>query len=79
MLNQTSLYLCKQLDSTGLPPHFAIAIDKFTPHRDTNQAIMVILPYNGRRVSMPVDAPLVYECLDDDGTIQGGSGQDLAQ
>ena len=28
---------------------------------------------------MPVDAPLVYECSDDDGTIQGGTGQDLAQ
>ena len=48
VLNQTSLYLRKPLDSTGLPPHFAIAIDKSTPHRDTNQAIMIILPFNGR-------------------------------
>jgi hypothetical protein len=40
---------------------------------------MVILPFNGRRASMPTDAPLVYECSDDDGTIQGGTGQDLAQ
>ncbi len=60
VLNQTSSYLCQSLDSTGLPPHFAIAIDKSTPHRDTNQAIMVILPFNGHRVSMPIDAPLVY-------------------
>ena len=79
VLNQTSSYLRKPFDSTGLPPHFAIAIDKSTPHRDTNQAIMVIMPCNGRRVSMPVDAPLVYECLDDNGTIQGETGQDLAQ
>ena len=78
VLNQTSSYLCQSLDSTGLPPHFAIAVDKSTPHRDTNQAIMVILPFNSRRVSMPIDAPLVYECSDDYGTMQGGTGQDLA-
>ena len=79
VLNQTCLYLRKSLDSTGLPPHFAIYIDKSTPHRDTNQAIMIIITYNGRWVSMPVDAPSVYECSDDDGTIQGGTEQDLAQ
>lgn len=28
---------------------------------------------------MPIDAPLVYECSDDDGTIHGGTGEDLAQ
>ena len=66
------------MDSTGLPPHFAIAIDKSTPHPDTNQAIMVILPCNGQRVAMPLDAPLVYECVDNHGSVFGGTGQDLA-
>ena len=28
---------------------------------------------------MPVDAPSVLECSDDNGTILGGTGQDLAQ
>ena len=66
------------LRSTGLPPHFSVAIDKSTPNRDTNQAIMVIMPYDGFRISMPVDAPLVYESSED-GNITGGTGQDLAE
>ena len=37
------------------------------------------MPCNCRRVSMPGDAALVYKYLDDHRTIQGGTGQDLAQ
>ena len=51
--------------------------DKSKPHRDTNQA-MVIMSYNRFRISMPVDAPLVYESSEE-GDITGGTGQDLAE
>lgn len=82
ILNQTALYMHKPLESTGLPPHFSVAIDKSTPHRDTNQAIMIIVQVEGRRVAMPIDAPLVYGYQEtQDGinpVIQGGSGKDLA-
>ena len=65
------------LPSTGLKPHFLMAIDKSTPYRDTNHAILIIMPVNGRRVAVPMDAPLVYK-IDDEGDITGGSGVDLA-
>ena len=83
ILRQTTSYLHKCLESTGLPPHFSVAVDKSTPHRDTNQAIMLIFPVNGKRVSMPIDAPLVYnyerEEDSDAHSIQGGYGVDLAE
>ena len=72
----------KPLENTGLPPHFSVAIDKSTPHRDTNQAIMVIVQVDGRRIAMPIDAPLVYGYQETqegmNPVIQGGSGKDLA-
>ena len=82
VLNQTALYMHKPLENTGLPPHFSVAIDKSTPHRDTNQAIMVIVQVDGRRIAMPIDAPLVYGYQETqegmNPVIQGGSGKDLA-
>ena len=77
-LKQTSAYLHKPLKSTGMQPHFSVAVDKSTPHRDTNQAIMVLVPFKGTRHSMPIDAPLVYKYSKDDDAVQGGSGRDLA-
>ncbi|XP_046862665.1 uncharacterized protein LOC124456224 [Xenia sp. Carnegie-2017] len=66
----------------GRLPHFSVAIDKSTPHKDTYQAIMIFLPVNGKRTAMPIDAPLVYEYRDadsdDEDTIRGGYGEDLA-
>eukprot|EP00794_Sanderia_malayensis_P003887 gene3887-4431_t len=83
VLKQTRLYMHVPLSSTGLPPHFSVAIDKSTPHRDTNHAIMIIVQVNGRRIAMPIDAPLVYGYEEDeDGAnveLQGGSGIDLAE
>ena len=60
-----------------MPPHFSIAVDKSTPHRDTNHAIMVIVPMSGVRMAIPIDAPLVYD-LDEEGDLHGGCGVDLA-
>lgn len=70
-------YLKTDLPSTGIRPHFSIAVDKSTPHRDTNHAIMLIVPLNGVRKAIPLDAPLVYD-INDDGELSGGSGSDLA-
>lgn len=43
---------------------------------------MIFLPVNGKRTAMPIDAPLVYEYRDadsdDEDTIRGGYGEDLA-
>ena len=66
-----------------MPPHFSVTVDKSTPHRDTNQAIMLIFPVNGKRVSMPIDALPVYEYGrlkdSDENSVQGSYGVDLAE
>ena len=77
VLEKTALYLKKELPCTGFPPHFGVAIDKSTPHRDTNQAIVLLIPSEGKRVAMPVDAPLVY-ALSESNTLEGGAHVDLA-
>ena len=69
-------FLNTKLPSTGVRPHFSIAVDKSTPHRETNHAVLVIIPVNGVGVAIPVDAPIVYGMEADQ--IVGGSGEDLA-
>lgn len=77
-LHRTSTYLATPLPNTGLPPHFAVAVDKSTPIRDTNQAIMLLMPFEGKRIAMPIDAPKVYGYSDEEHAITGGTGRDLA-
>ena len=77
VLEKTAFHLKNKLPCTGFPPHFGVAIDKSTPHRDTNQALLLILPSEGKRVAMPVDAPLVY-ALSESNTLEGGAHIDLA-
>ena len=76
IMKRTKEYLRTPLQSTGLPPHFSLAADKSTPHRETNHAVLVILPVEGKRVALPIDVPCVYEIVEDD--IAGGSGECLA-
>ena len=80
-LTQTSKYLKKPLESTGLRPHISLAVDKSTPHRDTNHAILVLLPVDGKRIAVPLDAPPVYSIVEGTKDIEGGGGggQDLAE
>ena len=78
-LLQTKDFLKKPLESTGLPPHISLAVDKSTPHRDTNHAVLVILPVQGKRIAMPLDAPPVYRIAEMTADIEGGTGQDLAK
>ena len=42
-----------------------------------NQALLLILLSEGKRVAMPVDAPLVY-ALSESNTLEGGAHVDLA-
>lgn len=76
ILTKTGKYLKEVLPSTGLQPHFSVAVDKSTPHRETNHAIVVIMPVDGKRIAVPVDAPLVYQVKD--GNVTGGGGEALA-
>lgn len=78
-LIQTKNYLKEPLESTGLRSHISLAVDKSTPHRDTNHAILVLLPVKGKRIAMPLDAPPVYSVAEDTNNIEGGDGQDLAE
>ncbi len=68
-LQQTKDFLKKPLES----------IDKSTPHRDTNHAVLVILLVQGKRIAMPLDAPPVYRVAETTADIEGGTGQDLAK
>ena len=78
---QTKNFLKDPLVSTGLRPHISLAVDKSTPHRETNHAIVLILPVNGKRFAMPIDAPVVYSYSGDDkgADIYSGTGEDLAE
>lgn len=76
---KTSEYLRKPLKATGLRPHVSIAIDKSTPHRETNHAILMLMPVNGRRVAMPLDCPLVYSVDPVTRDVVGGCGADLVE
>ena len=75
-LIETKNYL-KEL--TGLRPHISLAVDKSTPHRETNHAVMILLPIKGKRVAVPIDAPPVYSLAEGTGDVVGGEGQDLAR
>ena len=77
ILNKTKNYLKTPLDSTGVRPHFSVAVDKSTPHRDTNHAVLLIVPVNGVRMAIPIDAPIVYS-IGETGDVCGGSGANLA-
>ncbi|XP_018010566.1 uncharacterized protein LOC108667964 [Hyalella azteca] len=76
--------LLQPLLSTGLPPHFYITADKSTVNRHTNQAILLIVNFNGKRIAVPVGAPPVYSVdvnsVDDTTQVQliGGSAVELA-
>ena len=79
LIQKMKQYMVKPLPSTGMPPHFSVAVDKSTPHRETNHAVMVIVPVNGIRVALPLDAEVVYK-ISDVGTtaLAGGTGSELA-
>jgi hypothetical protein len=55
-------WLNQPLPSTQLPPHIWATIDKATPARITNQAVLVVgRNESGTPCPIPVDAPAVYK------------------
>lgn len=58
--------------------NFAVALDKSTPHWDTNHEVLLVIPVEGIRVAIPIDAPIVYTVGESD-QMFGGSGTELAK
>lgn len=67
------------MEYTGLPPHISLAVDKSIPHRETNHAVLLLIPVEGKRIAMPLDAPAVYTVDKETKEVQGGYDQDLAK
>jgi len=61
---ECSKVLRQPLKSTGMPPHFFISVDKSTPRRETNQALLLLFVNEGKRVAFPVSANVVYKTSD---------------
>lgn len=78
---QTAEFLRKPLPSTRLPPHFYVTSDKSTPHRVTNQAIMLCPMIDGKREAIAVSAPDVYHETETGkkGDVSGGESEELAK
>ena len=61
MVNEkTKQELMKCISSTGLPPHYFMALDKATVNKRTNQATIICLTIGGVKVPIIVGAPEVY-------------------
>ena len=74
----TKKELLKCLPSTGLPPHYFMALDKATVNKRTNQGV-IICPTIGRvKVPIVVGAAEVYKPTND-GDIEGGKAEDSAE
>ena len=59
--NKINTWLNAPLPSTLLPPHFWATVDKATPSRTTNQAVLIVpRDKNGVPCPIPVAAPPVY-------------------
>lgn len=77
--------LDEPLPSTGLKNFISISCDKSTIGRNTNQAVMIMTFYGGKKIHIPVGSPLVYRTTicevnhdeEDSCTIIGGHKDDL--
>jgi hypothetical protein len=69
---QTKEKLTTCLESTGLPPHFYMTVDKATVNKRSNQAVIICPILDGKRVPVAVAAPEVYKGKAD-GNIEGGT------
>ncbi len=74
---RTKQELMKCLPSTGLPPHYYMALDKATVHKITNQAVIICPAIDGVKVQIVVGAPVVYK-HSDNGAVVGGKADDSA-
>jgi hypothetical protein len=78
---RTKQELMKCLPSTGLPPHFYMALDKATVNKRTNQAVIICPTIDGIKVPIIVGAPEVHKhgLHGDDGNVEGGKSEDPAK
>jgi hypothetical protein len=58
---QTKEKLTTCLESTGLPLHFYMTVDKATVNKRSNQAVIICPILDGKRVPVAVAAPEVYK------------------
>lgn len=79
---EISKFLMNPLPSTRLPPHFFVTLDKSTPQRVTNQAVLICPVVNGHREAIAVSSPAVYYANQDgnnpEGNVSGGLASQLA-
>ena len=74
MNSRVSSWLKTPLPSTLLSPHYWATVDKGTPSRTTNQAILIVArDENGTPCPIPVDSPKVYT------NVSSGSYSSLAE
>ena len=73
----TKKELLKCLPSTGLPPHYFMALDKATVNKRTNQGVIICPTIGGVKVPIVVGAAEVYKLTD--GRVEGGKAEDSAQ
>lgn len=78
---EISKFLQETLPSTKLPPHFYVTTDKSTPHRMTNQAIMICPMVDGKRQAIAVSCPEVYHNAgtEIEGDVAGAASDLLAE
>ena len=74
---KTKEELLKCLPSTGLPPHFYMAVDKATVNKRKNQGIIICPMIDGVKIPIVVAAPEVYKPTKDGG-VEGGKAEDSA-
>ena len=70
----TKKEVLKCLPSTGLPPHYFMALDKATVNKRTNQGVIICLTIDGVKVPLVVGAPEVYKPTNDGGVERKGRG-----
>ena len=74
---KTKAELGKCLPSTGLPPHYYMAVDKVTVNKRSNQGVIICPMINGKKVPIVVGAPEVYS-PSINGNVEGGKADDSA-
>ena len=74
---KTREVLLTTLPSTGIPPHYYMAVDKATVNKRTNQGVIICPRINGKRVPIIAGAPEVYSS-DVEGTIHGSKADESA-
>lgn len=74
---KTKEALLRCLPSTGLPPHYYLAVDKATVNKRSNQGVIICPMIDGSRVPIVVAAPEVYKPTEG-GSVEGGKAEDSA-